>query len=115
MLNDVEVHLGVRGLFRGGTETDYSQVGIERLRGFFGDFRRGLFRGLCRGLCRRRTDEGEEGGADGHGHVPAVRHQRQQNLRGSVAGHADAEARRSVLTALPCATLVTVPTVCVCV
>ena len=25
-------------------------------------------------------------------------------------GHADAEARRSVLTALPCATLVTVPT-----
>ena len=27
-----------------------------------------------------------------------------------LAGHADAEARRSVLTALPCATLVTVPT-----
>ena len=28
----------------------------------------------------------------------------------ALAGHADAEARRSVLTALPCATLVTVPT-----
>ena len=27
-----------------------------------------------------------------------------------LAGHADAEDRRSVLTALPCATLVTVPT-----
>ena len=26
-----------------------------------------------------------------------------------LAGHADAEARRSVLTALPCATLVTLP------
>ena len=40
----------------------------------------------------------------------ALRHQRQQDLREGGAGHADAEARRSVLTALPSATLVTVPT-----
>ena len=59
--------------------------------------------GGVRGVCHARENRGPEE----HGRQDPVS---PLTAHPGVDGHADAEARRSVLTALPCATLVTVPT-----
>ena len=65
---------------------------------------------VCGRLVGGSAGGADFAGGDARGESPSYN---QTSARGSVrsalAGHADAEARRSVLTALPCATLVPWP------